>query len=192
MSIFVAVGGANDIVESGLRAILSEDPDLVVMEGYQDHGKPPDVVLYDALGIEKDGGAELKQLVDEYDSAFLVVGRDLSPDLAALAVAQGAGGVVSLKMEAAGILAAVRLAALGEVDDDAASESDVALAAGLTGREMEVLGGVARGLSNNEIADEFHLSINSIKSYIRSAYRKIEVTSRSQAVAWCAQHAFEL
>jgi two-component system, NarL family, response regulator LiaR len=58
----------------------------------------------------------------------------------------------------------------------------------LSARESEVIALIARGLSNQEIADRAYLSINSVKTYIRSAYRKIEVTSRSQAVLWALAH----
>lgn len=56
--------------------------------------------------------------------------------------------------------------------------------AGLSEREEQVLALIAQGLTNQEIADRVFVSINSVKTYIRSAYRKIGVTSRSQAVAW--------
>jgi DNA-binding CsgD family transcriptional regulator len=59
---------------------------------------------------------------------------------------------------------------------------------GLTAREREVLGLIASGLSNQQIVDETLLSINSIKSYIRAAYRKIGATSRSEAVLWAVDH----
>ena len=62
--------------------------------------------------------------------------------------------------------------------------------AGLSPREAEVLALIARGLSNQEICDRAHVSINSIKSYIRSAYRKIGVKSRTQAVLWALAHGF--
>lgn len=48
---------------------------------------------------------------------------------------------------------------------------------------------ISRGLSNAEIAEQTFLSPNSVKSYIRSAYRKIGVQRRSQAVAWGIDHA---
>jgi NarL family two-component system response regulator LiaR len=54
---------------------------------------------------------------------------------------------------------------------------------GLSPREVDVLHLIACGLSNQEIADSLYLSINSVKTYIRTAYRKIDVTRRSQAVA---------
>jgi DNA-binding CsgD family transcriptional regulator len=59
---------------------------------------------------------------------------------------------------------------------------------GLTAREAEVVALITQGLSNTEIATRCYLSINSVKSYIRGAYSKIEVTSRSQAVLWAIQH----
>ncbi len=55
---------------------------------------------------------------------------------------------------------------------------------GLTPRELEVLTLITQGLTNQEIADLAYLSINSVKTYVRSAYRKIGVTRRSQAVSW--------
>ena len=62
---------------------------------------------------------------------------------------------------------------------------------GLTPRETDILRLLTLGMSNQQIADECFLSINSVKSYIRSAYRRIGATSRSQAVVWCIQHGFE-
>ena len=59
---------------------------------------------------------------------------------------------------------------------------------GLTAREAEVLSLITMGLSNQEIAERTLLSLNSIKSYIRSAYRKIDVDSRSKAVLWGVEH----
>ena len=56
--------------------------------------------------------------------------------------------------------------------------------AGLTMREAEMVSLISQGLSNAEIASRTYLSPNSVKSYIRSAYRKIGVQRRSQAVAW--------
>ncbi len=62
---------------------------------------------------------------------------------------------------------------------------------GLTARESEVLSLITQGYSNNDIVDTTMLSINSIKSYIRSAYRKIGVTSRSRAILWGIDHGFQ-
>lgn len=49
---------------------------------------------------------------------------------------------------------------------------------------------IAAGMSNREIADRNSLSINSVKTYIRTAYRKIGARSRSQAVRWAVENGF--
>ena len=61
-------------------------------------------------------------------------------------------------------------------------------AEGLSARESEVVALITRGWTNDEIATGNFLSINSVKSYIRSAYRKIGVERRSQAVRWGMEH----
>ena len=58
----------------------------------------------------------------------------------------------------------------------------------LAAREIEVLRLITRGLSNQEISAEMYISINTVKTYIRSAYRKIDVIRRSQAIVWAARH----
>ena len=61
---------------------------------------------------------------------------------------------------------------------------------GLTPRESEVLALITRGLTNEQIAATTRLSPNSVKSYIRGAYRKIGVSSRTRAVLWALDHGF--
>jgi DNA-binding CsgD family transcriptional regulator len=60
----------------------------------------------------------------------------------------------------------------------------------LSPREAEIIALIARGLTNQEIAERAHVTINSIKSYIRSAYRKIGVERRTQAVLWAMANGF--
>ena len=62
---------------------------------------------------------------------------------------------------------------------------------GLSERESEMLTFITRGLTNDEIARRAFLSINSVKTYIRTAYRKIGVHTRAQAVAWGYQNGFQ-
>jgi len=61
---------------------------------------------------------------------------------------------------------------------------------GLTEREAGILALITQGLRNEEIAHRSYLSINTVKSYIRSAYRKMGVESRSQAILWGVDHGF--
>ena len=61
---------------------------------------------------------------------------------------------------------------------------------GLTDRESEILALITQGKSNAEVAALTYLSANTVKSYIRSVYRKIGVASRTQAVLWGVGHGF--
>ena len=75
-----------------------------------------------------------------------------------------------------------------DVDDHEVPSSDIGQwpgqSVGLSARESEVVALITQGYTNNDIASRSYLSINSVKSYIRSAYRKIGVERRSQAVRW--------
>jgi DNA-binding CsgD family transcriptional regulator len=46
-------------------------------------------------------------------------------------------------------------------------------------------------MRNRDIAELCALSPNTVKSYVRSAYRKMGVTRRAQAVGWCLGHGFD-
>jgi DNA-binding NarL/FixJ family response regulator len=191
--VLVAIMGAQEVVDAGLRVILAKDPDFEVLESAPAFGVIPDVIIYDAMAIETDDGVELFTVIKEQESAVLVLGRDLRPDLAARALAHGADAVFSLEANSAMIHEMIRAAATGELDEGASETRASVLGAdaGLSHRETQVLSEITRGLRNDEICDLLGLSANTIKSYIRSAYRKIEVESRSQAVAWCLLHGFE-
>lgn len=58
----------------------------------------------------------------------------------------------------------------------------------LSSREIEIVGLIAQGLSNQDICERLYLSLNTIKSYIRMAYRKMRVRTRAQAVLWALDH----
>jgi len=69
-----------------------------------------------------------------------------------------------------------------------AATASSGVAQGLTPRERDVLVLICRGLSNHQIAQTLFLSINTVKTNIRSCYRKIGAQSRSQAVIWGLAH----
>ena len=61
---------------------------------------------------------------------------------------------------------------------------------GLSAREAEVIALITQGLGNDEIAERTYTSINTVKTYIRTAYRKIGVDSRTRAVLWGVDNGF--
>ena len=52
----------------------------------------------------------------------------------------------------------------------------------LTAKELEVLGAVAEGLSNQQVADRLFVSLSTIKTHLQSIYGKLDVKRRTQAV----------
>ena len=60
--------------------------------------------------------------------------------------------------------------------------------AGLTARELEVLGLVAEGSSDAEIAEALVVSRRTVHAHLRSIYRKIDVGSRSRATRYALDH----
>lgn len=173
-----------EVLGKGLAAMLAEHPDRVVVTDVEE----AQVVLYDVFGVHRKQGADLEPLLSRTRARILVVSRDLRPDLRARALAAGAHGWVSMSVTSAELVEAVAAAAAGEALTEPGDRlgHDV----GLTPREVEVLALITQGMSNQDIAERLYLSINSVKTYIRSAYAKIGATSRSRAVAWCLLNGF--
>lgn len=117
---------------------------------------------------------------------------NVHPALAERAIQEGASGVLSKTLPARGLVDALEQVHGGRIvvspPPRPAESQALGGPEGLSSRESEVLGLITQGLSNAEIAKGMYLSPNSVKSYIRSAYRKIGVVRRSQAVAWGMQH----
>ena len=80
---------------------------------------------------------------------------------------------------------------MGEYEGEVRGDHWPAEHVGLTPREAEMIALIVRGYSNEEIATSRYLSPNTVKSYIREAYRKIRVNTRAQAVAWGRRNGLE-
>jgi len=57
---------------------------------------------------------------------------------------------------------------------------------GLTGRELEVLGLVAKGYTNKDVATTIKISENTVKSHLADVYAKLGVSNRTQAIMMCS------
>jgi DNA-binding NarL/FixJ family response regulator len=120
------------------------------------------------------------------------VQADARADVSQRVLAMGVADVLPLDVTASDLLERVEHAAAGRrVAPAAAREQyrDAArLATGLTEREVAVLELIAAGLSNEDIAAQLFVSINTVKTYVRTAYRRIGADSRSHAVIWAMRH----
>jgi DNA-binding NarL/FixJ family response regulator len=187
------VVSTQEVVTTGVVAMLAGHAARVRVQrhswGDDDQGEV-DVVPYDALTLVGGDVAELERLV-EVSKGVVVLGRDLRPDLAARALEHGAATIVSMYSGVDDLVAAVEAVHAGELAElDASTQEWLAQADGLTEREADILQLVAQGMTNAEIAERLYLSINTVKTYIRTAYRKIGVDRRSQAVGWAMDHGF--
>ena len=173
-----------DVVETGATTSVTSDVDIV---------------LYDTFGQIHGKGLDLKDFVRDSGGAKVVIySWNLKPELIEEALAAGASGYLSKVLTGPAIVDALERINAGEMlvlAGDFESSADGAgdwpgREAGLSPREAEVIALITQGLSNQEIADRAYLSINSIKTYIRSGYRKIGVTKRTEAVIWGIDNGF--
>ena len=76
---------------------------------------------------------------------------------------------------------------IGSKFADTESGPPVATSPSLTQRECEVLGGLTRGCSNAELADELSLSIRTVERHVQNIYAKIGAHNRTQAALWARE-----
>ncbi|MGZ5400866.1 MAG: response regulator transcription factor, partial [Nocardioides sp.] len=196
----VAIVDDYAVVVAGVAALLADERIDVVETGVSlPVITDVDIVLYDTFGQVQGDGIDLEDYVRDSDAKVVIYSWNLQPDLIERAVEGGASGYLSKMLTGPEIVAALERIMDGEVvvlTGD--NETSVGAAgdwpgrtAGLSPREAEILALITQGLSNQEIADRAYLSINTVKTYVRSAYRKIDVTRRSQAVLWGTRNGFE-
>ncbi|MCW2819283.1 MAG: regulatory protein LuxR [Marmoricola sp.] len=196
----IAIMNDYELVVAGLQQMLAPYADRVqVVE--LDSGtalvSDVDVLLYDAFTREQVDGPVAEVLRSARAKVVLYTWH-LDADLVREALAQGASGCVAKASPALDLVEILEKIAAGSVvvSPDPGPDATVVGGdwpgrdAGLTVRESEILALIAQGLSNQEVAQRAYLSINSVKTYIRTAYRKIGAESRTQAVLWATQHGF--
>jgi DNA-binding NarL/FixJ family response regulator len=201
--ITVALVNDYDVVLAGLARMLDHYRDralIVEIDANEPVAGVVDVVLYDSFAQPESDRDEVATLVANPRSRRVVVySWNLHPHLIENARRQGAHGYLSKTLSARELVAALEAVHAGEVVISAPpprrSRSAVGLdwpgrTEGLTDRESEVLALITQGMSNAEIAELTFLSPNTVKSYIRTVYRKIGVGSRTQAVLWGVAHGF--
>ena len=197
----VAIVNDYELVVVGVAALLEPFRDrvqVVELDANLPVLRDVDVILYDTFGQVQGSGIDVDALVDGGDAKVVVYSWNLQPELVEESFATGTSAYLSKGLEAQELVAAIEGVHRGDrvVPDRAESEPPAegawpGRAAGLSVRESEILALITQGLSNQEIADRSYLSINSVKTYIRTAYRKMGVERRSQAVLWGIKHGFE-
>ncbi|MFF5108364.1 response regulator [Streptosporangium sp. NPDC000509] len=209
MSIRVLVADDQEIVRTGLSMILDAQPDIDVVGEAADGRRAvelarrlrPDVCLFDIRMPGLDGIQATRLLagptvedplavvvittfdLDEYVYAALRAGargfllKDAGTVLLTQAIHAAANGDALI----APSITARLLGAFAETGPTSAVSQPVEA---LTDREEQILVAVARGRTNNEIADEFHISLSTVKTHIASLMAKLGARNRVEIAMW--------
>jgi DNA-binding NarL/FixJ family response regulator len=164
--------------------------------------RQPDVVLMDLHMPVLDGIGATRRIVAEHPSVAVLILTTFGGDDDALdALRAGARGVLTKDAGHEEISRALHQAAAGHMTLAAplqarllaaVAPADVPvradLPAGLTAREGEVLGLIAAGFTNREIAERLVVSETTVKTHINHLFAKIDARDRAAAINYAAEH----
>ena len=207
------------MVRRGMRDFLSLHDDLEVVGEAADGAAAiegaaalrPDVVVMDLLMPGVDGIEATAQIkAANPDVEVVAITSFIEEARIVAALEAGAAGFLLKDAEADELAAAIRAAASGEVHLDPAVAGIVArrmrVGAGggssgsgpgpdairtLTARERDVLGSIARGLSNRSIADELGITERTARTHVSNILAKLGLSSRTQAALLAVQHGLD-
>lgn len=198
----VALVDDYDVVLKGLAHFFDEYRDRVVVaeiDANTDVSETVDVVLYDSFAQPESDESQIAELISNPRARRVAVYTwNMQPELVASAQDLGVHGYLSKTLTASQLVAAIEAIHAGEVvvsEHRGRAPSAPGLdwpgrLEGITDRESEILALITQGMSNADVARLTYLSPNTVKSYIRSVYRKIGATSRTQAVLYGVNNGF--
>ena len=206
----VLLADDQELVRTGLRMILDAEDDLAVVGEAADGREAidrarelrPDVVLMDIRMPGTDGIEATRQITRSVDDVRVVMLTTFDrSQLVYDSLLAGASGFLLKDAPSVQLVGGVRAVARGEELLDPAitrrlieeftrvgRQGPPAGYAELTEREAEVLGLVARGRSNAEIAAELYVSIQTVKTHVARVLAKLGVRDRVQAVVLAYEH----
>lgn len=196
----VRVAAVNDyqLIVEGIAALLRRFPDQVavcdrIVMGEPVEGDGIDVALYDTYGRVGIAERALRTLAGEPAIRHVAVfSLDFRPALVTEARAAGADAFISKALPGPQIADALVRTGSGEpveaLSTGTRRAEDVldwpGRVDGLTERESQVLVLCAEGMTNAEIAEALYIGVETVKSHLRSAYRRLGVRNRTHAASY--------
>ncbi|PMC58144.1 DNA-binding response regulator [Dolosicoccus paucivorans] len=197
----------HEMVRLGVSAYLSSQADIEVigeaengLRGYQMAlDLKPDVILMDLVMDVMDGIEATEKIIAEWPEAQIIIMTSFLDDEKVFpAIKAGAKSYLLKTSSASEIAQAIRKTYQGEhvmtreVSDKLIQREDEKRKTyphdELTGREYEVLQLIAKGKSNQEIAEELFISLKTVKTHVSNILSKLEVADRTQAAIYAYQH----
>lgn len=202
--ITILLADDHQVVRRGLRALLSLENDIAVIGEASDGAEAvdlykdqhPDVVLLDLQMKPVDGLTALRQLrALDPNARILILTSFVDAAHVTPAMDSGATGYLLKTAEPAELLAAIRRAVDGGVtyDPDAMramidGRREHAKMDLLTQRELDVLRMIAKGRSNQEIADALFIGQKTVKTHVSNILSKLQVSDRTQAAVYALKN----
>jgi DNA-binding NarL/FixJ family response regulator len=202
VAIRIALVNDYEVVVAGVAHLLDRYRDRVVVTEIdltEPVAEDVDIALYDNFAQGEADHDDIEALIASPQAQRVVVYTwNFDEHLVQAALTKGTDGYLSKALPASDLVDALERVHGGEVVvSEAPNRGRLSVgqdwpgrSEGLTERESEILALITQGRTNSEIGAITYLSINSIKTHIRSAYRKIGATSRTQAVLWGIEHGF--
>ncbi|OKK18988.1 LuxR family transcriptional regulator [Streptomyces sp. CB00455] len=197
----------HQVVRRGLRTFLEVQDDIEVVGEASDGEEGvaraeelrPDVILMDVKMPGTDGIEALRRLRELANPARVLIVTSFTEQRTAVpALRAGAAGYVYKDIDPDALAGAIRSVRAGhvllqpEVAQALLSQEAQSSAAGrpgsLTDREREVLGLIADGRSNREIARALVLSEKTVKTHVSNILMKLDLSDRTQAALWAVRH----
>ena len=179
---YAVVGEAGDGAEA-IEVIRRERPDLALVDLHMDNGGGMAVVTACAaecpIVILTVSEAERDLLDAVAAGAVGYLTKSTRPEELRLAVARAAAGEPVFSPQLAGLV-------IGEFRRLAASGSDSTQ--GLSPREREVVGLVARGHTYKAVADELFISPKTVENHVRNTMAKLHLSRRNELIRWAVDH----
>jgi len=191
----ILIADDHSVVREGLVSLVKRKPDMTVV-GEASNGREavdlwkehrPDVTLLDLRMPELDGVGAIKELRQLDENARIVVLTTFDGDEDIYrAIKAGAKGYLLKDVAREALMESIRKVHAGETCMPPALAAKLAervSGEALSAREIEVLQRIAAGKSNKQIAAELFISEGTVKSHVKSIFSKLDVVSRTEAVA---------